>query len=168
MFSLPKSLIPPPSLTDVVIPEDTLSDSPTQTKVESVTTPTNPPQVDVPPAPTRRRNSKKNTFENRVDEENTDHNTSEEKSSNMLSVPEEVPETVDSSDTPVGLSVPDNVSEPKDDSEHTQDVVIKEDASTLEQTKTLKELKDLCVARGLPTNVKKYDIAKRLAESTVN
>ena len=46
MFSLPKSLIPPPSLTDVVIPED----SRTQTEVGNVTTPTNPPTADVPPA----------------------------------------------------------------------------------------------------------------------
>ena len=107
MFSLPKSLIPPPSLTDVVIPED----SPTQTEVGNVTTPTNPPTADVPPAPTRRRNSKKNAFEDRVDEEGTNNNTPEEQPSKTLSVPEEVSETVDNSDTPVGLSVPDNVSE---------------------------------------------------------
>ena len=58
--------------------------------------------------------------------------------------------------------------EPADKTEleaSTEEIIIVETFADLERTKTLKELKEMCLARGLSNVGKKSDLAKRLVSS---
>jgi hypothetical protein len=57
---------------------------------------------------------------------------------------------------------PDATDDPASGAESPSDIVVGVSQAELERTRTLRELRDMCSAQGLPTTGKKSDLARRL------